>query len=120
MSRLGILLLGLVALNPVAGAEFVGTRQCPECHLKEYQSWENSHHDLAMQEVSERTVLGDFNNAQYQYNGITTTFFRDNGEYWVAPERPHGAAGSFREISRRPGKACRYALCAHAVGAVLQ
>jgi len=39
-----------------------------------------------MQELSEATVLGDFNNAQYQYNGITTTFSRDNGEDWVATD----------------------------------
>jgi len=62
MSRLGILLLGVMALNTVAGAEFVGTQQCLECHLEEYRAWEKSYHDLAMQEVSEATVPGDFNN----------------------------------------------------------
>ena len=86
MSRLGILLLGVMALDTVVGAGFVGTQQCPECHLEEYRSWEKSHHDFAMQELSEATVLGDFNNAQYQYNGITTTFSRDNGEDWVATD----------------------------------
>ena len=57
MSRLGILLLGVMALDTVAGAEFVGTPQCAECYLEEYQSWEKSHHDFAMQAVSEATVL---------------------------------------------------------------
>jgi len=62
MSRLGILLLGVMALNAVTGVEFVGTPQCPECHLEEYRAWEKSHHDLAIREVSEATVPGDFNN----------------------------------------------------------
>ena len=95
MSRLGILLLSVMVLNPVAAAEFVGTRQCLECHLEEYRAWENSHHDLAMQEVNEQTVLGDFDNAQYQYNGITTTFSRDSGEYWVTTAGPDGRISRF-------------------------
>ena len=101
MSRLGILLLGVMALNTVAGAEFVGTQQCPECHLEEYRAWEKSHHDFVMQEVSEATILGDLNNAQYLYNGITTTFSRDNGEYRVATDVLIGLVNYLTELRDR-------------------
>jgi hypothetical protein len=39
---------------------FVGSKTCAECHKPEYELWLRSHHDLAMQEADERTVLGDF------------------------------------------------------------
>jgi hypothetical protein len=41
-------------------ATFVGRESCIRCHEIENRMWEGSHHDLAMQEANERTVLGDF------------------------------------------------------------
>ena len=36
---------------------FVGRDKCAECHKKEYEAWQNSHHDLAMDVADDKTVL---------------------------------------------------------------
>lgn len=64
-----------VALADSAQNSFVGNAACASCHEAQVQDWTNSHHDLAMQEVNEKTVLGDFDNATFIYEGVTTTFF---------------------------------------------
>ena len=69
-------LLPQVALADSAQNSFVGNDACASCHEAQVQDWTNSHHDLAMQEVNEKTVLGDFDNATFTYEGVTTTFFR--------------------------------------------
>lgn len=59
-------------------------------------AWQGSHHDLAMQEASDETVLGNFNHATFRYNGIETTFFRKNGEFWVRTDGADGALADFQ------------------------
>lgn len=77
-------------------AEYVGGVACAGCHAAEAQLWRGSHHDLAMQPVSDETVLGDFANAVYTYNDMTTTFFERDGQYWVNTEGAEGALQDFR------------------------
>jgi len=36
------------------------------------------------------TVLGNFDDARYTYNGVTSRFFRRDGRYWVNTEGPDG------------------------------
>ncbi|RKZ55863.1 MAG: hypothetical protein DRQ44_17310, partial [Gammaproteobacteria bacterium] len=50
---------------------------------KEHQQWQGSHHDLAMQLVNEQTVLGDFYNARFTKQGVTSTFFKQDGRFMV-------------------------------------
>ena len=69
--------------NAADQAEYIGSQQCAACHQEEYQAWRGSHHDLAMQAVSEDSVLGDFDNASFEYNGITSRFYRQGGAFWV-------------------------------------
>ena len=42
---------------------YVGGQSCAQCHKQEYEQWSGSHHDLAMQEATSDTVLGDFEKA---------------------------------------------------------
>ena len=80
---LSFLLLSQVALADSAQNSFVGNNACASCHEAQVQDWTDSHHDLAMQEVNEKTVLGNFDDATFVYEGVTTTFFRKGDEYWV-------------------------------------
>lgn len=50
------------ALVAAAATEpgYVGRQVCASCHAKENEAWRGSHHDLAMQEPTAKTVLGDF------------------------------------------------------------
>ncbi len=69
---------------------FVGVRACEECHAEETRRWRGSHHDLAMQEASEKTVLGDFDDAQFTYEGVSTRFYRKDGKPFVRTDGPDG------------------------------
>lgn len=76
-------------------AEFVGSEQCASCHVEEHNNWRGSHHDLAMQLPTPTSVLGDFDNASFKYNGITTTFYRRAGKYFVRTDGEDGALTEF-------------------------
>jgi len=43
-----------------------------------------------MQAADSSTVLGDFSGAAFSYNGLTSRFFRRDGQYWVTTEGPDG------------------------------
>lgn len=80
----------LPAAAPAQSASHVGAAACAECHAKEAAAWKGSHHDLAMQAADERSVLGDFRQAKFSYAGITSTFFRRDGRYFVNTDGPDG------------------------------
>jgi len=73
------------------GVKFVGANQCVTCHEQENVRWLGSHHQLAMQPASNPTVLGDFNHASFNNNGITSTFFRSGPKFMVRTDGPDGA-----------------------------
>ncbi|MGH9369211.1 MAG: hypothetical protein ACRD3M_16235 [Thermoanaerobaculia bacterium] len=60
-------------------ATFAGGEVCAKCHAQEEARWKGSHHDLAMQEAAEKTVLGSFENARFTHFGVTSTFFKRDG-----------------------------------------
>jgi len=78
------------------GATFVGREVCKPCHQGEYSAWTGSDHDLAMQPATDETVLGDFDNAKITVYGVTSLFFRRNGEFYVRTEGPEGSMGEFK------------------------
>ena len=71
-------------------ASYVGREQCVDCHRKEAELWSGSHHDRAMQAVSESTVLGNFNSASFTWYGVTSRFLRRAGKFIVVTEGPAG------------------------------
>ena len=71
-------------------ATFVGRDRCAPCHEAETALWRGSHHDLAMQPATDTTVLGDFGDAEFHYNGITSRFFRRDGRFLVNTDGPDG------------------------------
>ncbi len=77
-----------VAFTP--SAEYSGRESCRECHEKEYELFQGSDHDMAMDEANEETVLGDFNDAIFTHFGITSRFYREDGKYMVHTEGPGG------------------------------
>ena len=48
-----------------------------------------------MQEATDRTVLGDFNNAAFTHGGITSRFFRRDGKFFVNTDGPDGKLADF-------------------------
>lgn len=78
-----------------APAEFVGSPACADCHASQYERWTGSHHQLAMQPATPGNVLGDFENAQFEYFGVTSRFFTRDGEFWVETDNADGELQEF-------------------------
>ena len=76
-------------------ATFVGREQCISCHETAYQDWLTSHHDLAMDVANETTVRGDFNDSEFERDGVVSRFYRREGKYFVFTDGP---AGEMREF----------------------
>ena len=77
-------------------AAYVGRAACAPCHQREIERFTGSHHDRAMQVADAATVLGDFNNATFTYNGVTSTFFKREGKFFVRTDGPDGALHEYR------------------------
>jgi tetratricopeptide (TPR) repeat protein len=74
---------------------FVAGALCAECHEKEYEAWLGSHHDLAMQEATPDTVLGDFRDTSFTHFGVTSRFFERGGRFFVRTEGTTGVLEDF-------------------------
>ena len=64
-------------------SNYVGAKACMDCHKAEFDKWQGSHHDLAMQIANDSTVLGDFNNVKAKIDGVSYLFFKKNKEFFV-------------------------------------
>ncbi|NTV86003.1 MAG: tetratricopeptide repeat protein [Burkholderiaceae bacterium] len=98
LSRVGKTATAITATplpSSVLHAGFVGGKACISCHAAAAKDWSGSHHDLAMQIVSEQTVLGDFNQARFNYAGITSTFFKRDGKFFARTDGPDGKLADF-------------------------
>ena len=83
-------------VEPVmSGASFVGREQCIDCHTQAYELWLGSDHDNAMDIASEQTVLGDFNDIEFEHGGVTSRFYKQGDEHFVFTEGPGGEMAEF-------------------------
>ena len=82
------------SIRPVTAHE-VGAAACAACHAAEQESWQSSQHARAMAEAGDRSVLGDFSGARFTHAGITSTFFRRNGGFYVNTDGPDGKMADF-------------------------
>ncbi|MBP7981741.1 MAG: ammonia-forming cytochrome c nitrite reductase subunit c552 [Arenimonas sp.] len=76
-------------------ADYLGSDACAGCHKVEFSAWQASQHAKAMQHADAKTVLGDFNNASFTYNGIVSEFFRKGDAYFVRTDGPDGKLAEF-------------------------
>jgi Tfp pilus assembly protein PilF len=76
-------------------AAFVGAGACAGCHATESAAWQNSKHAKAMQHATATTVLGDFNNASFTYNGFVSRFFRHDGKFFINTDGADGKPADF-------------------------
>jgi len=76
-------------------AAFAGSKKCLDCHKAEYDKWQDSHHDRAMEVANDATVLGDFKNATVEFHGVTSRFYRKADKFFVHTQGPDGIMGEF-------------------------
>lgn len=87
----------LLARSPgvAEAAAFVGSSTCAECHRTEADLWRPSQHKLAMQHVTDETVLGNFQDTAFDHAGVRSRFFRRNGKFFVETEGADGNPAAF-------------------------
>ena len=78
------------------GADYVGTATCVACHRQEFDDWQGSPHDLAMQPATEATVLGDFADATFHHPEMDAHFRREGDEFRVRLPGPEGEPADYR------------------------
>ncbi|WP_050909291.1 multiheme c-type cytochrome [Vibrio campbellii] len=74
--------------NQSSTLTYLGSDACVDCHQKETQAWQGSHHDMAMRHADAQSVLGDFNDHTFTFNGKPNRFYRKGEEYWVNIQGP--------------------------------
>jgi len=84
---------GTETVISIPKSTFVGSIECRDCHNREYDNWEGSHHDLAMDVANEATVLGDFNEAEFTLHGVTSRFYKKDDRFFVRTNGPGGEMG---------------------------
>src|SRR6202000_2221931 len=66
----------LTSSSAVPALSFVGSDACADCHQAEPTLWQGSQHKHAMQHASATTVLGNFDNVDFEYYGVHSRFFK--------------------------------------------
>lgn len=77
-------------------AGYAPAASCLGCHAEQAKSWKDSDHDWAMREAKDGNVLGNFADVKFSDAGVTTRFFRRNGQYFVNAEGTDGKPTDFR------------------------
>ena len=74
---------------------YVRSETCAECHQAEAKSWRSSQHAHAMADATTKSVLGDFDNANFEYFGTRSRFFQKDGKFFVETDGPDGKLATF-------------------------
>ena len=76
-------------------ATFVGSETCAGCHRAQAELWQTSQHKHAMDHATDKSVLGDFSEATFDYYGVKSRFFRKDGKFFVETDGPDGKLAVF-------------------------
>jgi hypothetical protein len=76
-------------------ATFVGSETCAGCHRAQAKLWRTSQHNHAMDHATDKSVLGDFSDATFDYYGVKSRFFRKDGKFFVETDGPDGKLAVF-------------------------
>jgi predicted CXXCH cytochrome family protein len=85
----------LGASNAAAAPTFVGSEACAGCHQHETALWRESQHKHAMQHATTASVLGNFDNAGFDYYGVHSRFFKKDNKFFVETDGPDGKLATF-------------------------
>lgn len=75
--------------------EYVGSQSCLECHEKESREWHGSDHDNAMDHATPDTVLANFDDQYFIYNGITSHMYTEGDKFYIATDGADGKIATF-------------------------
>jgi Flp pilus assembly protein TadD len=83
------------ATAQTAAPQFVGSDTCAGCHRPEADLWRGSQHAHAMDHATDKSVRADFNDANFDYAGVHSRFFRRDGKFLVETDGPDGKLATF-------------------------
>ena len=71
--------------NEVASAadEKTVARSCQNCHAKETELWQGSHHSKAMAFPTDSNVLGDFSDVRFSHYSKSARFYREKNDFKI-------------------------------------
>ncbi len=78
------------------GDGYVGNQNCTSCHQEAAKTWEGSHHDKAMQLVTDESVLGDFNDSEISIDGVSYFFFKKESDFYVRALELDGSDNEYK------------------------
>jgi predicted CXXCH cytochrome family protein len=85
-----VISLCVFSISCFASPDFVGSKQCIDCHTNQYSAWQGSHHDMAMRHAKPDSVKGDFNDITFYLDPIVkekyVRFYKKGNEYWIELE----------------------------------
>src|ERR1700743_1994044 len=76
--------------SAVPALTFVGSESCADCHRAETALWQESQHKHAMQHAKAATVLGNFDNSDFDYHGVHSRFFKEDDKFFVETDGRDG------------------------------
>jgi len=69
---------------------YLGSESCMECHADQFKDWKGSDHDRAMEVPTRENVLAKFEGEIFNSQGVSSTFFTKDGDFYVNTEGPDG------------------------------
>src|SRR5262245_45740672 len=67
------------------------SKPCAMCHPGHFESWHRTFHRTMTQVASAAAVVGDFDDASLDYQGVTSRFTREGDRYFIETLSPDGA-----------------------------
>jgi predicted CXXCH cytochrome family protein len=80
---IGIIAVLVLSKCGSPASQYVGSATCSSCHASEYAAWESSDHMRAMQLPTSETVLGDFDEAEFDHFGDQYAFTKRDSTFVV-------------------------------------
>ena len=77
-------------------AQYIGAKNCRACHEKEFGEWTQSDHHKAMEPATAETVLGDFNDVDFEHFKHRWHFFKKGEEFYVNAEDENGKRQDYK------------------------
>lgn len=74
---------------------YTGDQQCKGCHASQYNDWLKSDHFRSIEAATDSTVLGNFNQVRYSADGISYTFFKKEGKFFMNTQGDDGEDHDF-------------------------
>ncbi|HKS13603.1 MAG TPA: tetratricopeptide repeat protein [Pseudomonas sp.] len=107
MTCLSVMSLWLCSANPSAAAlpsqatdreGYADAASCQACHAEQARQWQHSDHAWALRDASPANVLGRFDDARYDQDGVKARFFRQGEKFFVNIDGEDGKPADFQVL----------------------